>query len=97
MKQLTNMYINVIYLFVMHEIYAHTIFEPSAKKHLPFFLCFVKEEALLWQICCVILLSTNFPSKIVSAEGLLRASAHFHSSSYCRRFAPCLVFAVDAI
>jgi hypothetical protein len=29
----------------MHEIYAHTIFEPSAKKHLPFFSCFVKKEA----------------------------------------------------
>jgi hypothetical protein len=45
MKQLINMYINVIYFFAMHEIYAHTIFEPSAKKHLPFFLCFVKKEA----------------------------------------------------
>jgi hypothetical protein len=30
----------------MHEIYAHTIFKPSAKKHLPFFSCFVKKEAL---------------------------------------------------
>jgi hypothetical protein len=29
----------------MHEIYAHTVFEPSAKKHLPFFSCFVKKEA----------------------------------------------------
>jgi hypothetical protein len=28
----------------MHEIYAHTIFEPSAKKHLPFFSCFVKKK-----------------------------------------------------
>jgi hypothetical protein len=27
------------------EIYAHTVFEPSAKKHLPFFSCFVKKEA----------------------------------------------------
>jgi hypothetical protein len=26
------MYINVIYLFVMHEIYVHTVFEPLAKK-----------------------------------------------------------------
>jgi hypothetical protein len=66
----------------MHEIYTHTIFEPSAKKHLPFFSCFVKKEAFLWKICCVILL-TDFPSKIVFAEGSLRASAHFHSSSYC--------------
>jgi hypothetical protein len=29
----------------MNEIYAHTVFEPSAKKHLPFFSCFVKKEA----------------------------------------------------
>jgi hypothetical protein len=29
----------------MHEIYAHTVFEPSAKKHLPFFSRFVKKEA----------------------------------------------------
>jgi hypothetical protein len=28
----------------MHETYAHTVFEPSAKKHLPFFSCFVKKE-----------------------------------------------------
>jgi hypothetical protein len=97
MKQLSNMYINVIYFFVMHEIYAHTIFEASAKKHLPFFSCFVKKRALLLQSCCVILLSTDFPGKIVSTEGLLRASVHFHSSSYCRRFASCSIFVVDAI
>jgi hypothetical protein len=29
----------------MHEIYTHTVFEPLAKKHLPFFSCFVKKEA----------------------------------------------------
>jgi hypothetical protein len=28
---------------MMHEIYARTIFEPSAKKHLPFFSCFIKK------------------------------------------------------
>jgi hypothetical protein len=28
----------------MHETYIHTVFEPSAKKHLPFFSCFVKKE-----------------------------------------------------
>jgi hypothetical protein len=37
-------YINVIYFFVMHEICVHTIFEPSAKKHIPFFSCIVKKE-----------------------------------------------------
>jgi hypothetical protein len=31
--------------FTMHKIYAHTVFEPSAKKHLPFFSCFIKKEA----------------------------------------------------
>jgi hypothetical protein len=25
--------------------FTHTVFEPSAKKHLPFFSCFVKKEA----------------------------------------------------
>jgi hypothetical protein len=30
----------------MHEICVHTIFEPSAKKHLPFFSCFVKRKPL---------------------------------------------------
>jgi hypothetical protein len=39
------MYITVIYFFTMHEIYMHTVFEPSAKKHLYFFSCFVKKEA----------------------------------------------------
>jgi hypothetical protein len=28
----------------MREICTHTIFEPSAKKHLPFFSCFAKKE-----------------------------------------------------
>ena len=28
----------------MREICTHTIFEPSTKKHLPFFSCFVKKE-----------------------------------------------------
>jgi hypothetical protein len=35
----------VIYFFAMHEIFiVHTVFEPSAKKHLPFFSCFVKKS-----------------------------------------------------
>jgi hypothetical protein len=28
----------------MREICIHTVFEPSAKKHLPLFSCFVKKE-----------------------------------------------------
>jgi hypothetical protein len=34
----------------MHEIYAHTMFEPSAKKHLTFFSCFVKKDPFLWRL-----------------------------------------------
>jgi hypothetical protein len=81
----------------MHEIYAQTIFEPSVNKHLPFFSCFVKKETPFMEICYVILLLKDFPGKIVFAEGLLHASAHFRSTSYCRRFASCSIFAVDAI
>jgi hypothetical protein len=32
----------------MHETYIHTVFEPSVKKHLPFFSCFVKKEDMLF-------------------------------------------------
>jgi hypothetical protein len=28
----------------MHKTYIQTVFEPSAKKHLPFFSCFVKKK-----------------------------------------------------
>jgi hypothetical protein len=38
------MYINVIYFFVMPETFVHTIFEPLAKKHLPFFSCSTKKK-----------------------------------------------------
>jgi hypothetical protein len=38
------MYINVIYFFVMHENFVCTIFEPLAKKHLPFFSCVAKRR-----------------------------------------------------
>jgi hypothetical protein len=41
------MYINVIYLFVMHEIFVRTVFEPLVKKHLPFFSCFTKRVFLM--------------------------------------------------
>jgi hypothetical protein len=70
----------------MHEIYAYTVFEPSAKKHLPFFSCFVKKEAPFYGKTVVILL-IDFLDKIVLVEGLVHASAHFHSTNYCRRYA----------
>jgi hypothetical protein len=35
----------VIYFFAMHEFFiVHTVFEPSAKKYLLFFSCFVKKS-----------------------------------------------------
>jgi hypothetical protein len=33
---------NVLSFFAMYEICVHTTFEPSAKKHIPFFSCFAK-------------------------------------------------------
>jgi hypothetical protein len=40
-------YINVIYFFVMHETFVHTVVEPSAKKHLPFFSFVAKKKILI--------------------------------------------------
>jgi hypothetical protein len=57
-KQISNIciYINVIYIFVMREIYVHTIFEPLAKK----------TPSLLFMLC-----KENFPYDTVD-EGWLR-------------------------
>jgi hypothetical protein len=41
------MYINVIYIFVMHETFIRTVFEPLAKKHLSFFSCVIKKRILI--------------------------------------------------
>jgi hypothetical protein len=79
MSEATKMYINVIYFFVMHESCVHTIFEPSAKKHLPFISCFAKKKSpLLCHNCYIILLSTKIflVCKIITAEGTLCASPH---------------------
>jgi hypothetical protein len=46
------------------------------KNTFPSFHASQRKKPLLRKICCVILL-TDFPDKIVFAEGLLRASAHF--------------------
>jgi hypothetical protein len=40
-------YINVIYFIVLHQIFVRTVFEPLAKKHLPFFSCFAKKRIFL--------------------------------------------------
>jgi hypothetical protein len=77
MSQTSNicMYINVINFFVMYEICVHTVFEPSAKKHLPFFSCFTKKN---FHDCCIIalLMKVFLLCTIISGEGVLCASAH---------------------
>jgi hypothetical protein len=71
---------------VKHEIYAHTVFEPSAKKTPSFLFMLRKERSLFY----------GKSDKIVIFEGFLRASVHFHPS-YCRRLALYPIFAVDAM
>jgi hypothetical protein len=41
------MYINVIYFFEMYETFVRTVFEPLAKKHLPFFSCVAKKKIVI--------------------------------------------------
>jgi hypothetical protein len=65
------MNINVIYLFVMHEIYVRTIFEPLAKKHLPFISCFTKKIFLM-----ALLTKVGFVWYNISAEGICCGIAH---------------------
>jgi hypothetical protein len=45
-NQISNvcMYINIIYFFVMHEIFVRTVFEPLAKKTPSLLLMLCKEE-----------------------------------------------------
>jgi hypothetical protein len=74
------MYINVIFfLRCMKSVYI-PIFEPSAKKRLPFFSCYAKEKItpFLCHSCYIILLSTKIllACKTIIIEGTLRASAH---------------------
>jgi hypothetical protein len=78
------MYVNVMYFFVMHETFVHTIFEPLAKKHLPFFSCFTKKKLPLMSIqywvlchgCCAVILLTKIllPWENISAGGISRAT-----------------------
>jgi hypothetical protein len=97
------MYINVIYFFVMHESCVHTIFEPSAKKHLPFFSCFAKKKSpLLCHICYLISLLTKISlvCNILSAEGILCALAHcfiIHHIFWEKHLSLSTVFVADAI
>jgi hypothetical protein len=59
----------------MHEIYAHTVFEPSAKKHLLFFSCFVKKE------------TPSMESDKIVFPKFASCLSTFYSSKYCQRFA----------
>jgi hypothetical protein len=81
----------------MHEICAHTVFEPSAKITPSLLFMLRKERSSIYGKSVVMLLSTDLPDKIVFVEGFLRASAYFHSTSYCRRLASYPIFVVDAI
>jgi hypothetical protein len=79
------MCVNVIYFFVMHETFVHTVFESLAKKHLPFFLCFSKKMVPLlsiqfWVLChgcyvVILLAKICFLCKNISAEGISCATA----------------------
>jgi hypothetical protein len=70
----------------MHETSVHTIFEPLAKKHLPFFSCFTKKKIPLLLIqycvfchdCCIVIMLMKIPllCKNISAEGIFCATAH---------------------
>jgi hypothetical protein len=66
----------------MHEIYAHTVFEPSAKKTPSLLFMLHKERSPFY----------GESDKIVFSEGCLRGSAHFHSTKYCQRSASYSIF-----
>ena len=50
----------------MHETFVRTVFELLAKKHLPFFSCFMKKKILLMSL----LTKINFMWENISAEGI---------------------------
>jgi hypothetical protein len=60
------MYINVIYFFVMHETFVRTVFEPLAKKHLPFFHASQKKKIVLMSL----LMKISFTQCNASAEDM---------------------------
>jgi hypothetical protein len=50
---------DAIYFFVEREIFIRTVFEPQAKKHLPFFSRFIKKK------------SSFLPKQLLRFEGLV--------------------------
>jgi hypothetical protein len=54
------------------KLCTHTVFEPSAKKHLPFFSCFVKKESFYGKSNKTIFLIAHFHFDKSLAEVLLR-------------------------
>jgi hypothetical protein len=61
-----------MYFFTMREICTHTVFEPSAKKHLPFFSCFVKKEPFYDKSFKTVFPEAHFHFDKAFAEVLLR-------------------------
>ena len=61
----------------MHKTFiVHTVFEPSAKKHLPFFSCFVKKSFYAsWTIDFFLHFKAD---KVVSLQNLFCALTQFH-------------------
>jgi hypothetical protein len=50
------MYVDVIYFFMKRGTFVHIVFEPGAKKHLPFFSRFRKNPpSFEATVCCLIL------------------------------------------
>jgi hypothetical protein len=77
--------------------FTHIPFLSLRRKTLSLLFMLRKERSPFYGKSIVILLPTDFPDKIVFPKGLLHASAHSHSTGYCRRFALCSIFAIDAI
>jgi hypothetical protein len=64
-------------------------FEPSTKKHISFFSCFIKKNPSITKLLNDV--DKKFPGKIVIAESLLRVLACFHLSFNCRKFSSCSI------
>jgi hypothetical protein len=89
----------VIYFFTMHETYIHTVFEPSAKKHLPFFSYFVKKEDLWFVKIKISMLQKERSLFCVQAvEAVIRSLLRVTLTEYCSKigsvFHSCVIDAI---
>jgi hypothetical protein len=86
----------------MHETYIHTVFEPSAKKHLPFFSCVVKKKIEAF-VNISKLCKQGIPSfvtelmKLYFSKLILCLSTFSFVRSILRRSTSYLIHAIDAI